>query len=242
MNEPVALYEKVKRHITDAIVAGEYTRGSKLPSESALVETLSVSRMTVNRALRELTRDGVITRLQGVGSFVSQSSPGTSLVELHDIKETVLEQGARYTCSVLQLERNLVTPDVSELLGLEQDVPLLHVVLLHQSDEQPLQLERRYVREDFAPKLLEQNFTNQSLFGYLQSIAPVSELEHMVEATPPDELESKVLAIDKHHPVLRIRRRTWVGSKVVTLGYFSHPGDLYRVTVRLRPSDMPRVA
>jgi len=240
MNEPVALYEKVKRHITDAIVAGDYTPGAKLPSESALVQTLSVSRMTVNRALRELTRDGVITRLQGVGSFVSQTGPGTSLVEVRDIKETVVGQGARYACEVLQLNRNLAEYDVSQLLGLEHDIPIMHVVLLHLSNEQPLQLERRYVRQDFAPKLLKQNFVKQSLFAYLQSIAPVSELEHMVEATPPDELERETLNIDKDHPVLRIRRRTWVGSKVVTLGYFSHPGDLYRVTVRVRPSDVYR--
>lgn len=240
MNEPVALYEQVKRHITDAIVAGEYTPGAKLPSESALVETLSVSRMTVNRALRELTRDGVITRLQGVGSFVSQTGPSTSLVEVRDIKETIVGQGAKYACKVLQLERNLAEHDVSELLELQPDIPIMHAVLLHFSNGQPLQLERRYVREDFAPKLLKQNLVKQSLFGYLQSIAPVSELEHMVEATPPDKIEMKSLKIDKNHPVLRIRRRTWVGSKVVTLGYFSHPGDLYRVTVRVKPSDMPR--
>lgn len=238
MTQSIALYEKVKQHITDAIVAGEYTPGAKLPSESALVETLSVSRMTVNRALCELKRDGVITRLQGVGSFVSQTGPSTSLVELQDIKETIVGQGAKYTCQVWQLDRNLAEKDVAELLGLERDIPILHVVLLHFSNRQPLQLERRYVREDFAPELLKQNFVKQSLFGYLQSIAPVTELEQMVEAAPPDKLELNTLNVDKNYPILRIRRRTWVGNKVVTLGYFSHPGDLYRVTVRVRPSDV----
>lgn len=240
MNDPAPLYEIVKRHITDAIVAGKYQPGAKLPSESALVESLDVSRMTVNRALRELTRDGVITRLQGVGSFVSKAGPTSSLVELRDIKDIIAEQGSAYTCKLLVAERNLADKNVSELLALERDVPILHVTLLHYSNNEPMQLERRFVREDFAPKLLKQDLTKTSLFGYLQSISPVSELEQVVEACTPDASERKSLKVSKEFPILRIRRRTWVGCKIVTLGYFSHPGDRYRVTVRVNPADVSR--
>jgi GntR family histidine utilization transcriptional repressor len=238
MTDPAPLYEQVKRHITDAIVAGEYLPGAKLPSESSLVASLDVSRMTVNRALRELKRDGVITRLQGVGSFVSRAGPTSSLVELRDIKDIIVEQGAAYTCKLLVAERNLAAKDISELLELEWDVPILHVTLLHYSNKEPMQLERRFVREDFAPKLLKQDLAKTSMFGYLQSISPVSELEQMVEACTPDASERKTLKVNKEFPILRIRRRTWVGRKIVTLGYFSHPGDRYRVTVRVNSADI----
>ncbi|MFK7997675.1 MAG: UTRA domain-containing protein [Granulosicoccus sp.] len=238
MNNPAPLYEMVKRHITDAIVAGKYLPGAKLPSESALVESLDVSRMTVNRALRELTRDGVITRLQGIGSFVSKVGPTTSLVELRDIKDIVADEGAIYSCKLLVAERNLADKSVCDLLELERDVPILHVTMLHYANRKPLQLERRFVREDFAPKLLKQDLTKKSLFKYLQSISPVSELEQVVEACTPDASERKSLRVSKDFPVLRIRRRTWVGQKIVTLGYFSHPGDRYRVTVRVNPADL----
>ncbi|MFK7856776.1 MAG: UTRA domain-containing protein [Granulosicoccus sp.] len=240
MNNPAPLYEMVKRHITDAIVAGEYLPGAKLPSESALVESLDVSRMTVNRALRELTRDGVITRLQGVGSFVSKAGPTTSLVELRDIKDIVADEGAIYSCKLLVAERNLADKSVCDLLDLERDIPILHVTMLHYANREPLQLERRFVREDFAPKLLKQDLTKKSLFNYLQSISPVSELEQVVEACTPDVSERKALKVSKEFPILRIRRRTWVGRKIVTLGYFSHPGDRYRVTVRVNPADLTR--
>jgi DNA-binding GntR family transcriptional regulator len=39
---------------------------------------------------------------------------------------------------------------------------------------------------------------------------------------------------------MRLRRRTWVGDRVVTLSWFSHPGERYRVSVRVRPADFRR--
>lgn len=240
MNDPAPLYVKVKRHITDAISAGEYSPGQRLPSESALVEALEVSRMTVNRALRELTRDGLITRLQGVGSFVSSARPMTSLVELKDIRDFVIEQGAQYSCKLITAERRQATRRVAELLEVNKGAQILHVAILHYSDGVPMQLERRFVREDFSPDLLKQDLESTSTFSYFQSIAPVSELEQVVEACVPDSQERRLLKLEQHEPMLRIRRRTWVGPRIVTLGYFSHPGDQFRVTVRLCPGDLAR--
>ncbi|MFK5981217.1 MAG: UTRA domain-containing protein [Rhizobiaceae bacterium] len=240
MNGPAPLYEVVKHHITDGIVSGDFVPGTKLPSESELVDALSVSRMTVNRALRELTRDGVIFRMQGVGSFVSEASPTPSLAEARDIRDIIAERGGNHTCKVLQAEIVDADTEVSELFQQEEPVNVQRVVLLHYEDHHPLQLEVRYVLKDFAPHLFEQDLTKTSLYQYLQSIAPLSELEHVVEASIPDEFEQKNLGLSESQPVLRIRRRTWVGRKVVTLGYFSHPGESYCVSVRVRPSDFKK--
>lgn len=234
----VPLYETVKRHITDAIAAGRYGPGAKLPSESELVNALSVSRMTVNRALRELTRDGVIIRVQGVGSFVNQARPNPNLAEVRDIRDIIAARGGRHACRVLAADTALLDADQADLFEDAIGVPVFHLLLLHFEDDRPLQLERRLVRRDFAPDLLSHDFTQASLFEILHAIAPISELEHVVEAALPDDEEIGNLAMPAGQPVLRIRRRTWVGHRVVTLGWLSHPGDRYRVAVRLRPEDI----
>lgn len=236
--DSIPLYMMVKRHIVEAIVAGKYLPGEKLPSESRLVKDLEVSRMTVNRSLRELKRDGIITRIQGVGSFVSKVSPTSSLVELSDIRDVVTERGSAYSCKLLIAEHCLANKSIGDLLELERNAPIIHVSMLHYSNQEPIQIESRYVREEFAPDLLKQDLKKSSMFAYFQSISPVSELEQMVEACTPDTSEQKLLEVSEHSPILRIRRRTWVGQKVVTLGYFSHPGDRYRVTVRINPADL----
>jgi GntR family transcriptional regulator, histidine utilization repressor len=240
LNEASPLYEKVKQHITDGIVSGEYSPGSKLPSESELVASLAVSRMTVNRALRELTRDGVVFRVQGVGSFVSEVGPNTSLVEVRDIRDIIADRGGVYSCKIVVADSGSLDETNARLFGLDAGQTVHHLVLVHLENGQPLQLEQRFVRKDFAPSLLAEDFTKISLFRYLHAIAPISELEHVVEAALPDPVEQEGLGLDSGQPVLRLRRRTWVGRNVVTLGYFSHPGERYRVAVRLRPSDVMR--
>ncbi|QPC42834.1 UTRA domain-containing protein [Kaustia mangrovi] len=237
MHRPTPLYERVKRHITDAISAGEYRPGERLPSENELVAALSVSRMTVNRALRELSRDGVITRVQGAGSFVSEPGPDTSLMEVKDIRHTIAERGGRHRCTPIGARALPATAEIAEAFGFAPGTIVLNAEIVHFENDAPLQIERRFVRKDFAPDFLSVDFETVSVFDYLQAIAPVSELEHVVEAARPDAMEARYLALGPGDPVIRVRRRTWVGDSVVTLTFFSHPGDRYRVAARVRPSD-----
>jgi GntR family transcriptional regulator, arabinose operon transcriptional repressor len=67
----VAKYQQVRQSIRDSIASGEYKVGQRLPSESELVNTFGASRITVNRALRELQLAGIIERRAGSGSYVS---------------------------------------------------------------------------------------------------------------------------------------------------------------------------
>jgi GntR family transcriptional regulator, arabinose operon transcriptional repressor len=67
-------YQEILDHLRNAIASGKYTVGQRLPSEHELVNTFSTSRVTVNRALRELQLTGLIDRRAGSGSYVRESS------------------------------------------------------------------------------------------------------------------------------------------------------------------------
>lgn len=66
-------YRQIHDALKLAIVNGEYTRGARLPSESELLKLFGASRLTVNRALRELQLGGFIERRAGSGSYVSEA-------------------------------------------------------------------------------------------------------------------------------------------------------------------------
>ncbi len=83
MNEQ-PLYLKVKEHILANIASGAWPPGARVPSEHELVQQFSISRMTANRALKELSSDGWLNRIAGVGTFVSEPRARASLVELKD--------------------------------------------------------------------------------------------------------------------------------------------------------------
>ncbi len=61
-----------------------------IPGETSLAQTFGVSRMTVNRALRELTAEQILTRVQGSGTFVAQQKYQATLVAIRNIAEEIV--------------------------------------------------------------------------------------------------------------------------------------------------------
>lgn len=66
----VPYYRQVKDQIAEAIHAGRLPGGTKLPSVRQLAAALLVSAITIRRAYSELELAGLISRVQGRGTFV----------------------------------------------------------------------------------------------------------------------------------------------------------------------------
>ena len=103
-SKPQPLYAQVKQYLLDRIAAGKLPDGSRIPSEYALMETLGASRMTVHRALREMAAEGLLHRVQGVGTFVRKPALRSGLLEIFDISEDILRRGHVHQSRILQLE------------------------------------------------------------------------------------------------------------------------------------------
>jgi GntR family histidine utilization transcriptional repressor len=101
----LALYEQVKDFIVRRIQDGSWRAGDRLPSESELVAQFGISRMTVNRALRELTEQGRIVRVAGVGSFVAEDKPQSTLLQIANLASEIRQRGHDYRCDVLAVRR-----------------------------------------------------------------------------------------------------------------------------------------
>lgn len=68
--EKVIMYEKIYRDILQKIKDGIYAEGDMLPSEKELSEQYGVSRITSNKAMVMLAKDGIVQRIQGKGTIV----------------------------------------------------------------------------------------------------------------------------------------------------------------------------
>ncbi|MCZ6488051.1 MAG: GntR family transcriptional regulator, partial [Gammaproteobacteria bacterium] len=116
---PEPLYQQIKNTIQTKIRSGDWNAGQKLPSENDLVEALGVSRMTVHRALRELTHDGLINRVHGLGSFVAETPRHASLIELKDIAIEIEEGGKRHWSQVLSLSCETPDPEIASQMQVQ---------------------------------------------------------------------------------------------------------------------------
>ena len=228
-DKPQPIYARLKQAIAHKVANGYWQAHQRVPSEAEMVKALGVSRMTVNRALRELTAEGVLTRQQGLGTFVAPQKAHSALFEVHNIADEVASRGGTYLAQQILLEQRKATMAEAVQLGVRSDHPIFRSVLLHYENQLPIQLEERVVNAQLAPDYGAQDFTRQPPYVYLMQAAPLTEGEHLVEALLPTEQECELLQIAATEPCLQIKRRTWSGEQIVTTARLLHPGSRFQL-------------
>jgi len=224
----VPAYQQVKDYVTDRIQDGTWKQGELVPSEHELVKQFSVSRMTVTRALRELTAEQLLVRVQGAGTFVAEQKYGSTAVSIRNIAEEVVARGHDYGCQVLALEA-VFDPVACHALALNEG-PVFHSRIVHFENKLPIQYEDRYVNPEVFPNYLNQDFTQETPNKYLVRVAPIKRAEYRIEAKTPDAQVRKRLLMDIGEPCLVLFRRTWVMEAVATAVTLWHPGSRYQFT------------
>jgi DNA-binding GntR family transcriptional regulator len=97
------LYAQVARDLAAHVRRGTMTPGQRLPAEPVLAEAYGVNRLTVREALASLARQGLVRRVQGVGSFVADA-PARVRVDAAagDLTEAMRRQGLAVREDVLE--------------------------------------------------------------------------------------------------------------------------------------------
>ncbi|MBF0530492.1 MAG: histidine utilization repressor [Deltaproteobacteria bacterium] len=233
-------YQQVKNYIIEGIGSGKWAAGARVPSEAEIVKALGVSRMTVNRALRELTTSGRLVRLPGVGTFVAApAAPHSSLLEIKSIDDEIAERGMSHVSEVLLLAAETASVDLARGMEMEPGAKVFHSIILHRENGLAIQLEDRHVNPLLARDYLSQDFTKTTPSKYLFSLSSLSEAEHIITAIIPDKKIRKLLEMGLNEPCLVLHRRTWSEGLVATKAKFFHPASRYMLGGRFKPPQIP---
>ncbi|WP_245659138.1 histidine utilization repressor [Marinomonas spartinae] len=223
------IYAKLKQAITQKISHGQWQVNQRVPSEAEWVKALGVSRMTVNRALRELTAEGILVRHQGLGTFVAEKKAHSALFEVHNIAEEIIARGHQHRSELLVLESAKASVEEAVMLGVRTNHGIFRSVVIHYEDDLPIQIEERIVNASRAPDYDKQDFSKHTSYEYLMTTAPMTEGEHLVEAVLPTPTECERLQISPTEPCLQINRRTWAGDDIITVARLLHPGSRFQL-------------
>lgn len=238
---PAALYQQVKEFIARNIQSGVWKPGDRVPSEQELVARFDVSRMTVNRALRELAQQGRVVRVAGVGTFVAEHKPQATLLSVVNLPDEIRMRGHDYACDVLTVERVAATMEVGAALDLRTGASVFHSVCVHREDGVPVQLEDRYVNPRVSPEFIRQTFDEVKPGEYLLRTVPYDQVEHVVDAIAATPAQAELLEMEAGAPCLLLTRRTWTRGVPVTFVRCLHPGTRYRLGSRFRADGNPAV-
>ncbi len=223
------LYERIKTYVTDHIASGTWKVGDRVPSENELAGMLGASRLTVHRAFRELATAGLLKRLHGVGTFVAEPKPFSTIVRLHNIADEIRERGDKLSVKVHKLQKVRATEELAERFGVAPKTEIYHSIIVYFSNGVPVQLEDRFVSPEFAPQFLKQDFTQHSTTDYLQAIAYPTEATMMIEAIMPTPESCRLLRIPWSEPCLVVTRHTKVNNLVTTYTRYFHPSTRHKL-------------
>ena len=227
---PQPLYEQVKDHVLRRIRSGEWGPGARVQSEHELVRELKVSRMTANRAIRELVHSGVLSRVAGLGTFVADLKLAGHPLQIRSIAAEIRGRGHVYRAAVVANERIAAPAEIRARLGLKARARhVFRSLIVHFDNDVALQVEDRYVNPAAAPGYLAVDFSTVTTHEYLMDVAPLERVEHVVRAVAPAPQVRALLALGADDAVLLIERTTWSRGERASFARLHHAGSRFEL-------------
>lgn len=234
---PVPKYYQLKEIIRDMIEKDELEAGQAIPPERELCERYGVSRMTARQALMELVNEGLLYRVQGLGTFVAEEKVRQGTGRLTSFTQDMRERGMEASSKIVEVEREGAGPVVARMLQIEPGQEIVRVKRVRNADGKPMALETSHLLYEVAKGILGVDLSRRSLYEEL-SKAGVRAMaaEQGYEAVLVNEEESEHLGVPVGSPALLIERVTFdEAERPFEYVKSVYRGDRYRVTTRLRP-------
>lgn len=223
-------FQRIKDYVLQQIQSGAWQQGQAIPSEAAMAKQFSVARMTVNRALRELSDEKMLTRVQGSGTFVAQQKYQATLVELRNIADEIAARGHVHKGLLQRLERCKADAALAHALELSSPHTVFHSVVVHFENDVPIQVEDRHVNPAVAPDYMSQDFASQTPNAYLTRVAPLQGVHYSIEACMPNPEVAELLRMAVSEPCLVLHRLTRSQGQVASVSALWHPASRYQFT------------
>jgi GntR family phosphonate transport system transcriptional regulator len=203
-HEGVALWRQIASQLQQAIGAGGYAPGGRLPTEAELSQHFGVNRHTVRRALEELSRAGLVRVEQGRGSFVAEDVLEYAVEPRTRFSEWIRKHNKEPSGRVLRLKETAATAQVAVGLGIR---PAARVVLLERlglADGRPVSLASHYFPSVRYRGLLDALRGASGITEALRSVGVSDYLRQTsrVSARLPSGEEAELLRMPRNRPVL----------------------------------------
>jgi DNA-binding GntR family transcriptional regulator len=228
--------------LADEIATGVLAPHARIPSERDLSRRLSVSRVTVRRALAELQKQGLITTSTGLGWFVRAAEVEEPPNELVSFKRMGEALGLTASSRVLVARTRAATLNEAEALSIAPGAELVELTRLRLLDDVPIVVDASLVPSSRAPGLLEVDFTTASLYDTLAARYGIVAFsaEYVLQARGAADDVAELLELAIGEPVLVAEQTTLdVNRRPFQLSRMTYRGDRYRFRSTLRIQTNP---
>lgn len=239
MTRPVKVthHERILGDLKDKILSHAWPPGFQLPFELELAGSYGVSRMTMNKVLTQLTREGFLVRRRKLGTFVAMPRVRSAVMEITDIESEVRALGLDYGFSLLTRRLRAATRAEREEAGVAaaDSGDVVHLRGVHTAGASPFCLETRIINLQAAPGARDQDFSKIGPGQWLLRQIPWSSAEHRIRALNATGTTAKLLGLRPGEACLEVVRRTEIAGQWVTLAHLTYPGSRHQLLAQFTP-------
>jgi len=228
-NQP--LYQQLQRALRNAIDKRILGADDALPAERDLAEELSISRITVRKAIDGLVEEGLLTRRQGSGTFVA-ARVEKNFSKLTSFSEDMRARGRKPHSVWLSRAAGTVTPEESMTLRSSPGTPVLRFHRLRYADDAPMALEYATILASCLPSI---NAVETSLYEALEKTGnrPVRALQRLRAVLFTKE-QAKLLRAQEKDAGLLVERVGFIkDGSAIEFSQSYYRGDTYDFVAEL---------
>jgi GntR family transcriptional regulator len=221
------LYVQLRERIRKLAEGAE--PGQRLFSDDELAARFDVNRLTVRHAVEELVAQGLLTRIRGVGTVVNERPVRSRFRYVERFFSEWSEQGRRIDVELLAFERRPCPLPYADWLHLPTEADVQYVARRRWVDEEPMAVDDRYVRLEYAHVLTRVDIVVRPLFETISAqlgldiIDGYNELQAIRAGN-----DSAPLELTEADPVLRRRLVLYTeGRAPVLAGETRYRGDRF---------------
>lgn len=227
-------YYVVKGHLSEMLA--RLAPGEPLPPERALAESFATSRTTIRQALRELTIEGRLVRMQGRGTFAALPKLAQPL-ELTSYTEDMRRRGLSSRSQLLAVGQVGADDELARRLDVRIGARVLRIERLRMASDEPMAIETTHLVAARFPGLARRLGDSVSLYELLATEFGVhlAEAEETIETVPAPPKEAALLNTTVGYPMLLLTRhsRDRDGRPVEYVQSF-YRGDRYKFVAQLQ--------
>jgi GntR family transcriptional regulator len=237
-NRVMPLYHQVEQLIRYRIATLQYGPGTQIPSEHELGRELSVSRVTVREALRDLVRENLLVKAQGKGTFVTLNPP-TDLppVKYTGFLEDLYERVLKLEVTSVSMGRVPVTERIRALLHITPtDHEVVRIKRRREISGEPFSFTVNYLPAEIGDRIEADALYTLPLNAVLERDlhVPIVRAQETVEAAPADPEVAEQLSIPVLYPVMHVTRVMFTeGGRAFEIVETYYRADKYQYSVSL---------
>ena len=228
------LYQQLQRALRQAIERRVLGPDDALPPERDLAAELTVSRITVRKAIDGLVTEGLLVRRQGSGTFVS-ARVEKNFAKLTSFSEDMRARGRNPRSVWLRRSEGTVTPEESLTLRSSPGTPVYRFHRIRFADDAPMSLEYATVLASCLPSL---DAVESSLYEALEKVGnrPVRALQRLRAVLFTAEQAELLQAKEKDAGLLVERLGFLKDGRAAEFTQSYYRGDIYDFVAELSVS------